>query len=241
VTNRKKRAPARRKKTKAKAKVGVVARPSAKRRGKTARAPGARGPEPVARPLGALEQQRLLDAQRMDDAGERELERMARAEDPKLRALVAVSPRAPRAALEVLAKDDDVQVRRQLARSTRLGRDLAQQLLADPDDQVRSMVVWSAPPEQLGELGRDPSSRVRAQVAVHRNVTVPLLVSLAADRDRDVRMMVAIGPLTPWGIVRQLCQDPDDQVWKIAQQQLKRGSRLCDCCGENHGLPDPDA
>jgi len=233
VKQGKKRAPARPvRKAKTKAK-----KPATKKTSTSSRTKAGRKPRGASR---TLELQPLLDSAKVDYASEDKLERMARAGDPAVRALVAISPRAPRAALEILTKDDDVYVRRKLVRSSRLGRDLARQLLDDPDDEVRSKAVWSAAPGQLRDLGRDPSPLVRGEIAAHRDVTVPLLRTLASDHDQYVRQMVAIGGLTPWGILRQLSEDPDAQVWRLARLQLEKGSRLCDCCGKNHGLPDTE-
>jgi hypothetical protein len=178
------------------------------------------------------ERQRLIDAAGSQYTSVEERVRLAQAPDPAIRTSVARCRWTQPEAKQYLLHDPCVEVRREFARYA--GDDFGPRLLEDTDEIVRGFGVRYAPASLLPVLVKDPSPVVRGWVPKHPDVTLAMLRTLAEDPDPDVRTMVVGAARTSWGILGKCLHDPVEKVRRMAEQELSRGARFCDCCGRDH-------
>ena len=132
----------------------------AQRRQLAANAPGMRDPEggdePVARFLSPAVTPSKIDRVR----------RLARHDDPKIRASAASSHYAPTEVYEALSHDPDPGVRSCIAKNEYVPCDILRRLATDGDERVRGFVAlnYFVPEDAMGALARDTSAVVRGLV-----------------------------------------------------------------------------
>ena len=125
---------------------------------------------------------------------------------------LAVHEAAPAEVLEALAADADASIVQRAVANPNLGGDSLRRVGAD-DPQARRWLARNpnTPPDQLAELAVDADSWLALELARHPQLPAELRMELferaVASDDEYVRIHVAIQPLLPPRLLRELARD----------------------------------
>ena len=153
------------------------------------------------------------------------LEVLAAAEDPRVRAAVAVNRNVPDTSLRALVNDPDESVRRAAAASgyhfgaaltMAIGGDQMARQFGVGREKVATLVDLamdaSTMPEALHSLAQSPFTEVRAAVAAHPSVTSAIVANLTRDKNPGVRAVVARSTIASQEVLTILASDDSVEV-----------------------------
>ncbi|OEJ97002.1 hypothetical protein [Streptomyces thermolilacinus] len=155
---------------------------------------------------------------RIAAASPAEVETLATAPDPAVRALLAERRDLPDDIRDALAADTDAKVVKSAARHPGLSGATLRAMLDRHGDQVVAGVAGNpdAPPPLLEDLAlrQPPVRKALQEVARHRNASPAALLACLADR--RARRVAAAHPALPPHVLVGLLADPDEEVAEAA-------------------------